>query len=156
VFRRALGGLSTVLDKAAAHCEANKLEQAVVLELRLFPDMFPLVRQVRQVCAHALGAARLAGATLPTLEDNEKSFADLKARIAKVDDVLKGLNAGQIDGTEEKEIVLALAQRTLNFKGQAYLQGFALPNFWFHYTTAYNILRHIGVPVGKRDFLGAA
>ena len=155
VFRRALGGLSTVLDKAAAHCEANKLEQAVVLELRLFPDMFPLVRQVQIACDTAKGAvARLAGVDIPKHEDTEQTFSDLKARIAKTLDFVESSSAQRIEGSEDKEVVLKMREREVKFNGMQYLLGHAYPNFYFHVTTAYAILRHNGVEIGKRDFIG--
>ena len=156
IFVQFLTSLSAVLDKAAAHAEAKKIDPAVLLNTRLSPDMYPLLRQVREATNHAASACgRLAGADLPTFTNTEASIPELKERIAKSIDFLKGLKAAQIDGTEDKEITFKFpsgAER--KFTGQALLLNFCLPNFYFHYTTAYNILRHCGVEVGKRDFMG--
>jgi hypothetical protein len=145
-----------VLDKAAAHAETKKIDPAVLLNTRLTPDMYPLLRQVREATNHAASACgRLAGADLPTFTNTETSIPELKERIAKSIDFIKGLKPTQIDGTEDKEITFKFpsgAER--KFTGQALLLNFCLPNFYFHYTTAYNILRHCGVEVGKRDFMG--
>ena len=157
VFLRNLNALSGVLDKAAAFAEAKKFDQAVVLGTRLYPDMFPLAVQVGQVCAHAArGVAQLAGLTQPEFAAPETTIAGLKERIAKTIEFVKSATPAQIDGTEDKDIVLKFGAREMPFKGEAFLIGFTLPNFFFHYTTAYNILRSIGVDVGKRDFMGAA
>jgi uncharacterized protein len=151
-----LTSLSAVLDKAATHAEAKKIDPAVLLNTRLYPDMFPLVRQVREATNHAAsGCGRVARAELPTFTNTEATIPELKERIAKTIDFIKGLKAAQIDGTEDKEITIKFpsgAER--KFTGQALLVNFCLPNFYFHYTTAYNILRHCGVEVGKRDFMG--
>jgi len=156
IFVQFLTSLSAVLDKAAAHAEAKKIDPAVLLNTRLSPDMYPLSRQVREATNHAASACgRLAGADLPTFTNTEASIPELKERIAKSIDFIKGLKAVQIDGTEDKEITFKFpsgAER--KFTGQALLLNFCLPNFYFHYTTAYNILRHCGVEVGKRDFMG--
>lgn len=155
VFVQFLSALSGILDRAKAYAEARKLEPSVLLQTRLFPDMFPLVRQVRSATDHALTAGRIAGAELPKFSDNEASFEDLKERIAKTIDFLKSLKPAQIDGTEEKDITIQLGGGSRVFKGQPMLLSFAMPNFFFHTTTAYNILRHCGVEIGKRDFMGA-
>jgi len=156
IFVQFLTSLSAVLDKAAAHAEAKKIDPAVLLNTRLTPDMYPLLRQVREATNHAASACgRLAGADLPTFTNTETSIPELKERIAKSIDFIKGLKPTQIDGTEDKEITFKFpsgAER--KFTGQALLLNFCLPNFYFHYTTAYNILRHCGVEVGKRDFMG--
>ena len=156
IFVQFLTSLSAVLDKAAAHAEAKKIDSAVLLNTRLSPDMYPLLRQVREATNHAASACgRLAGADLPTFTNTEASISELKERIAKSIDFLKGLKAAQIDGTEDKEITFKFpsgAER--KFTGQALLLNFCLPNFYFHCTAAYAILRHLGVDVGKRDFLG--
>src|SRR5207253_10466232 len=145
----------TLLDKAAAHCEAKKIEPAVLTTARLFPDMFALARQVQIACDTAKGAvARLAGAEIPKHEDSEQTFAELKARIAKTLDFIESVKPERIDGSEEKEIVLPMRSGERRYKGMQYLLGFAYPNFYFHITTAYNILRHNGVEVGKQDFIG--
>jgi uncharacterized protein len=156
IFVQFLTSLSAVLDKAAAHAETKKIDPAVLLNTRLTPDMYPLLRQVREATNHAASACgRLAGADLPTFTNTETSIPELKERIAKSIDFIKGLKPTQIDGTEDKEITFKFpsgAER--KFTGQALLLNFCLPNFYFHYTTAYNILRHCGVEVGKRDFMG--
>jgi uncharacterized protein len=156
IFVQFLTSLSAVLDKAAAHAEAKKIDPAVLLNTRLYPDMFPLVRQVREATNHAASACgRVAGADLPTFTNTEASVQELKERIAKTIDFIKGLNPVQIDGTEDKEITIKFpsgAER--KFTGQVLLLNFCLPNFYFHYTTAYDILRNCGVEVGKRDFMG--
>ena len=154
-FAAMLRNLSTLLDKAEAHCTAKKIEPSALTTFRLYPDMFPLTRQVQIACDTAKGAvARLAGADIPKHEDSEQTFADLKARIAKTVEFIESLKAERIDGTEDKEIVLAMRSGERRFKGMPYLLGFAYPNFYFHITTAYNILRHNGVELGKLDFLG--
>jgi len=156
IFVQFLTSLSALLDKAAAHAETKKIDPAVLLNTRLTPDMYPLLRQVREATNHAASACgRLAGADPPTFTNAEASIPDLKERIAKTIDFIKGLKPAQIDGTEDKEITFKFpsgAER--KFTGQALLLNFCLPNFYFHYTTAYNILRHCGVEVGKRDFMG--
>ena len=156
IFVQFLTSLSAVLDKAAAHAETKKIDPAVMLNTRLTPDMYPLLRQVREATNHAASACgRLAGADLPTFTNTETSIPELKERIAKSIDFIKGLKPTQIDGTEDQEITFKFpsgAER--KFTGQALLLNFCLPNFYFHYTTAYNILRHCGVEVGKRDFMG--
>jgi hypothetical protein len=156
VFVQILNGLSGVLDKATAHAEAHKIEPAALLQARLFPDMFPLTRQVQICCDFAKGAAgRLAGADLPAFEDNEASFDDLKARVAKTVAFIESLDPAALDGSESRQIALTRRGETTVHTGEAYLLQQALPNFFFHAATAYDILRHNGVPVGKRDFLGA-
>jgi len=155
VFLRGLSALTGVLTKAEAFVEARKLDQGVLMGLRLYPDMFPFTRQVQIACDTAKGAvARLAGVEMPKHEDTEQSFAELKARIAKTIDFVESVSATKIDGTEEKEIVLAMRSGERRYKGMQYLLGFAYPNFYFHVTTAYNILRHNGVDIGKADFIG--
>jgi len=157
VFRRALGNLSAILDKAAKHAEARKIDPSVLLTARLYPDMFAFTRQVQLTSDFAKGAvARLAGETPPKFEDVEASFPDLKTRIARTLAVLEGYQPGQIDGSEDRAIEIKIPDRTLNFKGLDFLCHWAIPNFFFHETTAYDILRHNGVEVGKWDFLGPA
>jgi uncharacterized protein len=154
-FVNILGNLSGILDKAQAHCEAKKIDDTVLTSFRLYPDMLPMTKQVQIACDAAKGvAARLAGLEIPVHEDNEKTLADLKARIAKTIAFLQTIAAAQVDGTEEKEIVIRRGEKETRYKGMQFLLGHALPNFYFHVTTAYNILRHNGVPVGKRDYLG--
>ncbi|MDB5460207.1 MAG: hypothetical protein JWO72_1948 [Caulobacteraceae bacterium] len=157
VFLQGLKGLSGVLEKAAAHAEARKIDSAALLQARLYPDMLSMTRQVQIACDFAKGAvARLAGADMPTFEDTETSFAELKARVDKTMAYIAGIDAKAIDGSEDKDITLVRRGETFTFKGQPYLLEQALPNFWFHVTTAYAILRHNGVEVGKKDFLAAA
>jgi hypothetical protein len=157
VFLQGLKGLKGVLAKAAAHAEARKIDPSALLQARLFPDMLSLTRQVQLASDFAKGAAgRLAGADLPVYADDEASFADLDARIAKTMAFIEGLDPAAIAGSENREISLVRRGETVTFSGKVYLFEQALPNFWFHVTTAYAILRHNGVEVGKRDFLAAA
>jgi hypothetical protein len=157
VLTRALGILATLLDKAAAHAEARKIDPAVFINARLAPDMFSLARQVQSASDAAKGCgARLAGVEVPSFPDTETSFPELKARIDKTVAFLETLKPAQIDGSEERTITLKLGGREIGFTGQRFLLTFSLPNFFFHVTTAYDILRHNGVELGKRDFLGAA
>ena len=150
-----LRNLSVLIDKAEAHCTAKKIEPSALTTARLFPDMFPFTRQVQIACDTAKGAvARLAGVDIPKHEDTEQTFAELKARIAKTLDFIESIPAAKIDGSEDREIVLPMRSGERRFKGMQYLLGFAYPNFYFHVTTAYNILRHNGVEVGKQDFIG--
>ena len=154
-FAQMLKNLSAILARAQAHCEARKIDPQVLASARLFPDMFPLSRQVQIACDTAKGAvARLAGVDIPKHEDTEKTFEELQARIAKTLDFIGSVQPAQIDGSEEREIVLKLRGRDVPFKGVQYLLGFAWPNFYFHAATAYDILRHNGVELGKADFLG--
>jgi len=155
IFTQMLNSLAGVLSKAEAHASAKKIDPAALLGARLFPDMFPLTRQVQLTCDFAKNtAARLAGQEPPKWEDNEASFTDLQARIAKTLDFLKGFKPAQIDGSEERDVTLPMRDGPKTFKGRNYLLGFALPNFFFHHTATYTLLRHNGVEIGKRDFLG--
>lgn len=151
-----LQALSAVLEKGATVASARKIEPQVLLQSRLYPDMFPLVRQV-QIATDAVkaGAARLAGVEVPSYPDTESSFEELQARLKKTLDYLKGFKASQIDSSEDRTISFTTGGRQVNFKGQDYLLGWVFPNFYFHVTTAYGILRHNGIELGKRDFLGA-
>jgi hypothetical protein len=154
-FLRMLTSLGTILEKAEAFATDRKIDPEVLLNWRLAPDMFPLVRQVQIAADFAKGTtARLAGVEVPKYDDNEKSFAELKARIAKTVKFVEGLKPQAIDGSEERDITLTVGGQEMRFKGQAYLVHFALPNFYFHATTAYAILRRCGVELGKRDFMG--
>jgi uncharacterized protein len=154
-FANLLKNLSAILDKAKAHAEAKKIDELVLTASRLYPDMYALARQVQIACDTAKGAvARLAGVEVPKHEDTEKTFDELKGRIAKTLAFIATVKPAQIDGSEGKEIVLKLQGKEVPFKGLPYLLGFAWPNFYFHLTTAYNILRHNGVEIGKRDFVG--
>ena len=152
---RSLNNLSAILAKAAAHAEARGFDPAVLLQARLYPDMFPLVRQVQIATDIARrGLARLAGVESSSMEDNEAGFDDLIGRIETTLTSLEGFTPEQIDGTETKAIELPIRGETLRFNGQSFLLFFVLPNVYFHVTTAYDILRHNGVELGKRDFLG--
>jgi hypothetical protein len=154
-FANTLRNLDAILAKAQAHTAAKKIDPAVLMAARLYPDMFPLTRQVQIACDHAKGAiARLAGAEVPKYEDTEQNFEELRARIAKTIGFVESFAASQIDGSEEREIALKVGGRDLTFQGMPYLLGFALPNFYFHVVTAYNILRHNGLEIGKRDYIG--
>lgn len=156
VFTKLLGNLSVILDKAAADAEARKIDPAVFLGSRLAPDMFTLTRQVQLACDFAKGScARLAGAEVPKHEDTETTLPELKARIDKTLAFIATFPAARIDGSEEREIHLTSGSKPRTFKGQVYLLNYALPNFYFHYTTAYAILRHNGVKLGKMDFVGS-
>jgi hypothetical protein len=150
-----LGQLSTILDKAAAHVEAAGLDPATLVEARLAPDMFALARQVQIASDTAKGcAARLAGLQPPSYPDTEASFPELKERIAKTLHFLEDFGPERIDGREDDAVTIRLRDQTFTFSGRDYLLRFALPNFYFHVTTAYDILRQQGVALGKRDFLG--
>ena len=154
-FVNVLGNLSAILDKAQAHIDAKKIPEASLTAFRLFPDMLPLTSQVQIACDTAKGlVARLAGVAIPAFEDNEKTIAELKARIAKTIAFIQTVTPAQIDGTEDKDIVTKRGDKETHYKGMQFLLGHAVPNVYFHVTTAYNILRHNGVEIGKRDFLG--
>lgn len=157
VFKRSLTSLDKILDKAVAYADSRKIAHETLLQGRLAPDMLHLIRQVQIATDHAKGcAARLAGVEVPKYEDHEASFADLKARIAKTIAYLDSFKPAQIDGSEDKDIVLKLGPVTLQLKGLEYLRDHAIANLYFHYVTAYGILRHNGLEVGKRDFIGSA
>jgi len=155
VAQRMLDNLSVVLDKGAAFAEAKKIEQSVLTGARLAPDMFALSRQVQIACDMIKGAAaRLGGVEIPKHEDTETTFAELKARVAKVQAFLGSVPAANFAGSEDKAITLNMRRGDLHFTGLDYLRYFVLPNFYFHLTTTYAILRHNGVELGKSDFLG--
>ena len=157
VFVTMLNNLTAILEKAETLAKERNIEESVLLNWRLTPDMFPFTRQVQIAADFAKGtSARLAGAEAPSYADEEASFADLKRRIAKTIAFIKTLQPAQVDGTEGKEINLKIGGREMKFTGQQYLLAFAQPNFYFHVTTAYNILRHSGVDIGKMDYLGNA
>jgi hypothetical protein len=154
-FVHMLGNLSAILEKAEAHVEARKIDAAALTTFRLFPDMFPLSRQIQVTCDVSKGAvARLAGVEVPKHEDVEQTFAELRARIAKTVAFIKTVRPEQIDGSDDKQIVVKLGKQEYRFTGMQYLLNYACPNFYFHATTAYNILRHNGVELGKKDFIG--
>jgi uncharacterized protein len=155
VFARGLENLAAILAKGAAHAEAKKIEPSVFINARLAPDMFPLSRQVQIASDAAKGCiARLAGAEVPSYPDTESTFPELRERIAKTVAFVQGFTAAQIDGSEERSVTLKMRSGDMAFRGQDYLLKLALPNFFFHVTTAYDILRHNGVEVGKMDYLG--
>ena len=156
IFTHALGNLSALLEKGQAHATARKFDAGVLVNARLAPDMFPLSRQVQIACDLAKNsAARLAGVEPPRFEDNEKTLEELRTRIARTVDYLQSLPAAALEGSEDRDIKVPAGERTLEFKGLSFLQRWAIPNVFFHVTTAYNILRHNGVEIGKRDFLGS-
>lgn len=155
MFNQYLTALSHLLDKAEAHARSRKIDPNVLLQARLYPDMFPLTSQVQFACDFAKGAvARLAGIPVPSYEDKEKSFAELKARIAKTLEFVSSIEASRVDSSETRDIKMTFAGQPLAFKGEPYLIGFVLPSFVFHITMAFGILRHNGVNIGKADFLG--
>jgi hypothetical protein len=155
VFRQMLGSLSAILDKAESHAAARKIEPKVLLQARLYPDMFPVARQVQIAADFAKGAcARLAGVEVPRYEDTEQTFGELKERIEKTLAFIDGLPREAIGSSQERDISITVAGNAREFKGQPYLLHYVLPNFYFHTTTAYAILRHNGVEIGKRDFIG--
>ena len=150
-----LRAVSAILDKAAAHCEARKIDPTVLVNYRLAPDMFPLSRQIQIMADQAKGlAARLTGTEIPSFADTETSFADLKARIAKTIDYVQSFSPAQFDGAQTRTISFKAGPTELSFTGQDYVFKWVFPNFYFHATATYAILRHAGVEVGKRDFLG--
>ncbi len=154
-FANILKNLAEILAKAEAHAQARKIDPAVLLSARLYPDMLAFTRQIQIACDSAKGAAaRLAGVAVPVHEDTEQSFAELQQRIAKVIAFIESLPAQSIDHSEDRKIVLKLRDKEVTFNGLQYLLAQALPNFYFHVVTAYDILRHNGVEIGKRDFLG--
>src|ERR1700761_784633 len=156
VYERGLNAFLAILDKAEEHATARKFDPNNYLAMRLSPDMFPLVRQVQSFCDHAKNSAfRLAAKDPPVKEDKETTIADLRARISATLDMLKSLDAKAMEGGETREIVIPAGAHKLKMPGADYLLHFALPNFYFHLTTAYDILRSSGVEIGKRNFMGA-
>ena len=156
VFVRMLANLSAILKKGEAHAQAKKIEPSVIINARLYPDMFPLVRQVQIATDQVKGcASRLAGQEPPSYPDTEQTFVELYARLDKTIAHLKSFKPAQIDGSEERPIELTQRTGIIHTKGREYLLERVIPNFFFHVTTAYNILRHNGVEIGKGDFLGA-
>ena len=155
VFIHMLGNLAKILDKAAAHAETKNIDPVIFINARLAPDMYSLNRQVQIATDMAKGcAARLAGIEVPSYADNESTFPELQARIAKTVSFLQSVSAEQINGSEERTVTLKMHGKEIGFLGQPYLLHYVLPNFYFHITTAYAILRHNGLEIGKMDFVG--
>ena len=155
-FLQLLNSLAAILDKAEVFAAQRKIDPAVLLNYRLAPDMFPLSRQVQIAADHAKGCcARLAGREVPSYADDETSFPALRARIARTVAFVQGFEPSDLDGSGEREIAITVGGQPMRFKGQHYLVNFVLPNFYFHAATAYAILRHAGLTIGKRDFMGA-
>jgi hypothetical protein len=155
-FLQILGSLSGILSKAEAHCKAKNIQPEVLLGARLYPDMLPFAKQIQLVCDFAAkGCARLTQSEVPTTPDTEKTFEELKARLAKTIDYVKAFKPAQFDGADSREVTFPVGpDKTLTLKGQQFLNNYAFPNFYFHAATAHGILRHNGVEIGKRDFLG--
>ena len=155
VYSRRLAALSTILDKAAAYASQRKIDPAVLIQARLYPDMLPLARQVQIACGHAVrGSARLSGAEPTSLDEKATSFDDLKALISKTLALIKTVDAKKMEGMEDRDITFPAGDRKITLKGADYLLHFSMPNFYFHVTTAYDILRHNGLEIGKDDFMG--
>ncbi len=155
VFSRALNNLAAILEKTAAQAEAKKIDPAVLIGYRLYPDMLPLARQIHIATDGAKGGvARLAGVEPPKYEDNEASFPDLIARLRKTVAYLESIKPEQIDGSEDKTVTWKTQTTTRSMQGMPYLLSHVTPNVYFHVTTAYDILRHCGIEIGKQDFLG--
>ena len=157
VYTRQLKALSAILDKAAGYASQRQIEPAALLHARLYPDMLPLARQVQIACSHAMrGAARLSGAEPASVGDKENTFDDLKALIAKTLEFLKSVDAKKMEGMEDREITFPAGDKKMTLKGADYLLHFSMPHFYFHVTTAYDILRNNGLEIGKADFMGEA
>lgn len=155
VYVRHLKALDLILDKATAYAAERKIEPAVLLQARLYPDMFSFARQVQIACGHAVrGTSRLSGREPPALDSKDTSFEELKALVAKALAIVEAVDPKAMDGAEDREIVFPVGDRKETLSGGEYLTGFSLPNFYFHVTTAYDILRHNGLPLGKGDFMG--
>jgi uncharacterized protein len=157
VFTQILGSLTGALTKAEAHCKAKNIQPEVLLNARLYPDMFPLTRQIQIACDFATkSCARLTQSEVPVIPDTEKSFDELKQRLAKATDYVKAFKPAQFEGADSREVTFpAGPDKTMTLMGQKFLSHYALPNFYFHAAIAHGILRHNGVEIGKRDFLGA-
>ena len=156
VFVRTLGNLLTWLDKAEAHAAAKKFDPNVLLSMRLAPDMLPFTKQIQIACdAAKFGVARLAGVEAPKFEDTEATMAELRERVRKTIDYVQSVPADKVDGSDERQVNVPRRDGTLTLAGEAYLKHYVLPNFFFHVTTAYALLRHNGVDLGKADYLGS-
>ena len=154
-FANTLKNLSAILEKAQAHCETRKIDPLAITSSRLFPDMFPFNRQIYIATDTAKGAvSRLAGVEIPKYDDVEQTFPELRARIARTVDFLMSVPAAKFEGAAERDVTMKAGGKDMVWKGEQYLFGHAYPNFYFHSATAYNILRHNGIEIGKRDFLG--
>jgi hypothetical protein len=154
VILQLLDGLKRVVEKVEAHANASKWDENSLLNLRLYPDMFTLARQVRQASEHAFGAGRVAGVAVPQLAAIDNNISELKSRIDKTIDFLRGLRPSQLDGKEDEQITILAGGQPRTFPSQVYLFHFAIPNFYFHVVTTYDIARGLGVDIGKHDFLG--
>jgi hypothetical protein len=156
-FLQILGSLSKILTKAEAHCAAKNIAPEVLLGARLYPDMLPFSKQIQLVCDFAAkGCARLTHSEVPTTPDTEKTFEELRARLAKTIDYLKAFKPEQFEGADSREVTFPVGPTSMTLKGQQFLNNFAFANFYFHAATAHGILRHNGVEIGKRDFLGVS
>jgi hypothetical protein len=156
-FLQILNSLTKILTKAEAHCTAKNIAPEVLLGARLFPDMLPFSKQIQLVCDFAgKGCARLTHSEVPTTPDTEKTFEELKTRLANTIDYVKAFKPAQFEGADAREVTFPVGPTTLTLKGQQFLNNFAFPNFYFHAATAHGILRHNGVEIGKRDFLGVS
>lgn len=154
---RMLNNLAGILEKAAAHCEARGIDPEALLRFRLYPDMFHFTKQVQVACDHAKNAAaRLTGVEAPAMANEERSFGELLERVRQTIGWLESLRPEQFEGAQERQVVIRRGETVVTYRGDDYLMNRALPNFYFHITTAYDILRHNGVPLGKRDYLGSA
>ena len=157
-YLQILGSLTGILTKAEAHCAAKNIAPEVLLGARLYPDMLPLSKQIQLVCDFAAkGCARLTGSEVPAVPDTEKTFEELKARLARTIDYVKTYKPAQFEGADSRDVTFpAGPEKSITMKGQQFLSGFSFPNFYFHAATAHGILRHNGVEIGKRDFLGVS
>jgi hypothetical protein len=156
-FLQILGSLSGLLTKAEAHCKAKNIQPEVLLSARLYPDMLPLTRQIQLACDFAAkGCARLTHSEVPSTPDTEKTFEELRQRLAKASDYVKAFKPAQFEGADARDVTFPVGPTNMTLKGQQFLTAFAFPNFYFHAATAHGILRHNGVEVGKRDFLGVS
>jgi hypothetical protein len=156
IFTRMLGHVLQWMDKAEAHAQAKKFDTSIYLSARLAPDMLPFTKQIQIACdAAKFGVARLGGVEAPKFEDTEASLADLRERIRKTLEFIRSVPADAIDGTDAKDVIVPRRDGNITMKGEAYLKNYVLPNFFFHVTTAYALLRHNGVELGKGDYLGS-
>jgi hypothetical protein len=156
-FLQILGSLSGLLTKAEAHCKAKNIQPEVLLSARLYPDMLPLSRQIQLACDFAAkGCARLTHSEVPSTPDTEKTFEELRQRLAKASDYVKAFKPAQFEGADARDVTFPVGPTNMTLKGQQFLTAFAFPNFYFHAATAHGILRHNGVEIGKRDFLGVS